>query len=42
MGNSTNPMKNVVFENVIAKKSGRLPFFEKKWPFIGTYKCENV
>ena len=42
MGNSTNPMKNVIFDNVTAINSGRIPFFEFRWPFEGTYKCENV
>lgn len=49
MGNSTKPMKNILFDNVTMKvpvkyyfTHGRLPFHEKWFPFPGSYKCEHA
>jgi len=49
LGNSSNPMRNIVFENVTVHvpmrnilNHGRLPFHEDFFPFQGRYKCENV
>ncbi len=49
MGNSTNPMKNLLFDNVTMTvpmryylTHGRLPFHTKRFPFSGTYQCESV
>lgn len=46
MGNASNPMKNIVFDNVTMKvpykyyfTHGRLPFHEKYFPFAGSYNC---
>ena len=35
LGNATNPMRNIVFDNVTVNKPG-------EFPFLGGYKCENV
>ena len=49
LGNASNPMKNILFENVTMTvpmkhflAHGRLPFHDKRFPFGGTYQCENV
>ena len=49
LGNSTNPMKNIVFENVTMKVPlrnmafhGRLPFHQKHFPYSGIFQCENA
>jgi len=46
MGNASNPMKNILFDNVTMKvplkfylTHGRLPFHEKYFPFAGSYNC---
>lgn len=36
LGNTTNPMKNIVFDNVFVSKPGLFPWFEKY------YACEGV
>lgn len=42
MGNASNPMRNLVFDNVVVTQdsylAGRLPWHEKTYPFKGTYK----
>eukprot|EP00041_Stephanoeca_diplocostata_P033862 m.1129577 g.1129577 ORF g.1129577 m.1129577 type:complete len:478 (-) comp24420_c0_seq11:3449-4882(-) len=38
LGNSTNPMKNIVFDNVVATFDNVLPIF----PYGADYKCENA
>lgn len=35
LGNETNPMKNILFDQVIVKNGG-------KWPFDSTYQCKNA
>ena len=35
LGNESNPMTNVVFDNVVVKGSG-------KWPFDHTYQCKHA
>lgn len=49
LGNASNPMKNVIFENVTMKipfknmfYHGRLPFHESHFPYAGKYQCEHV
>lgn len=49
MGNSSNPMRNIEFDNVTMTVSyknyfthGRLPFHNKRFPFAGKFQCENV
>lgn len=49
MGNSTNPMKNILFDNVTVTvpykyffTHGRLPFHTKRFPFNGKFQCENA
>ena len=49
LGNASNPMRNILFDNVTVKVSfrnifthGRLPFHEDSFPYLGRYKCENV
>lgn len=49
LGNSSNPMKNILFDNVTMTvplnhylTHGRLPFHEKSFPYAGKYQCENV
>jgi hypothetical protein len=49
MGNSSNPMKNILFDNVTMTvpfnyylTHGRLPFHNKRFPFSGKFQCENV
>ncbi|GMH57099.1 hypothetical protein TrST_g9729 [Triparma strigata] len=45
LGNSTNPMRNIHFENVVVKQDsqvlGRWPWHEDKYPFTGTYESIN-
>jgi hypothetical protein len=50
-GNSTNPMRNIVFDNVVVKHdkgwasdlvAGRWPWRESSFPFKGTYKSMHV
>jgi hypothetical protein len=45
-GNSSNPMRNIVFDNVVVKQdskiAGRWPWREDKFPFKGTYHSEHV
>ena len=49
LGNETNPMRNIRFDNVTMKvplkymfHHGRLPFHQVHFPFAGKYKCDNV
>mmetsp|Transcript_2305 Transcript_2305/g.3533 ORF Transcript_2305/g.3533 Transcript_2305/m.3533 type:complete len:584 (+) Transcript_2305:61-1812(+) len=49
LGNSSNPMKNIAFENVTMTvpykyylTHGRLPFHTKWFPFTGRYKCQHT
>ena len=49
LGNETNPMKNIVFENVTMTvplkyylTHGRLPFYTKRFPYTGRFECANV
>jgi len=49
LGNATNPMKNILFENVTMTvpfkyyvTHGRLPFHNKHFPYAGKYQCQNV
>jgi len=48
LGNETNPIKNLIMENVTVEASkwkpfhGKWPFHEKKFPFRGRYKCKHV
>ena len=41
MGNSTNPMKNIIFDSVFFTH-GRLPFHTKRFPFNGKVQCDNA
>ena len=41
MGNSTNPMKNILFDNIFFTH-GRLPFHTKRFPFNGKVQCDNT
>ncbi|GMH48156.1 hypothetical protein TL16_g00231 [Triparma laevis f. inornata] len=45
LGNSSNPMRNIHFENVVVKQDshvlGRWPWHEDKFPFEGTYESVN-
>eukprot|EP01083_Nonionella_stella_P259044 884790_1 len=49
LGNETNPMKNLVFDNVTMTvplkyylTHGRLPFYTKRFPYTGRFECANV
>jgi hypothetical protein len=46
MGNSTNPMRNIVFDNVVIKDKGKVggrwPWHSDKFPFKGEYKSMHV
>jgi hypothetical protein len=49
MGNASNPMMNITFDNVTMSVSwntfwyhGRLPFHEPSFPYSGKYQCENA
>jgi len=46
LGNASNPMRNLVFDNVVVKQDslvlGRYPWHEAKFPWTGTYKSINA
>lgn len=49
LGNETNPMRNIKFDNVTVNvpfknrvHHGRLPFHQVHFPYAGKYKCDNV
>jgi len=49
LGNASNPIKNLQFENVTMKVPlknmfyhGRLPFHESHFPYAGKFQCENA
>ena len=42
LGNETNPVRNVVFDNVTVQRAGRFPWHEDTPPWKGTYKSEFV
>jgi len=46
LGNVTNPMRNLVFDNVTVQQDsfflGKFPWHESSFPFQGTYKSQYV